>query len=164
MSPASDSPATATEPAVHPGTEAGFDPTSTVQDEKHIPTPPVNYEKRHSTSRRPSLHRHASSPVPEVAPVLGAVGIVVEDQEKAEAAAAAFKHHQSPTRAHHGEKGTHIVGENGLATTPGTTTETETSHEESEQDGNEIVFPGKAQLALLTFGLCVATFTVALGR
>jgi hypothetical protein len=138
-----------------------------VDDEKHIPTSPVDDEKRHSTSRRPSLHHHASSPVPEVAPVLGAAGIVVEDQEKAETAAAAFKHHQAPAPTHHkhGEKGTHVVEQNGVASSPGTATETETSPEESEKEGDdEIVFPGTAQLAFLTFGLCVATFTVALGR
>jgi hypothetical protein len=135
-----------------------------VDDGKHIPTSLVDDEKRHSTSRRPSLHHHASSPFPEVAPVLGVIGIVGEPQEKAEAAAAAFKHHQSPAPAH-GEKGTHVIQENGVATVPRTTTETETSHEEFEGEADdEIVFPGTPQLALLTFGLCVATFTVALGE
>jgi hypothetical protein len=155
---------------VNPSTGAEAVPSSPVDDEKHIPTSPVDDEKRHSTERRPSLHHHASSPFPEVAPVLGAGGIVGEPAEKAEAAATAFKHHQSPPPAHHehgadhGEKSTHVVERHGVAAA-GTKTETETSREESEgDDDDKIVFPGTAQLALLTFGLCVATFTVALGE
>ena len=155
---------------MNPSTGAEAVPSSPVEDEKHIPTSPVDDEKRHPAERRPSLHHHASSPFPEVAPVLGAVGIVGEPAENAEAAAAAFKRHQSPPPAHHEhgadsrEKRTHVVENNGVAAT-GTTTETETSREESEgDDDDQIVFPGTTQLALLTFGLCVATFTVALGE
>lgn len=36
--------------------------------------------------------------------------------------------------------------------------------EEEDNDGIELVYPGGLQLALLTLGLCLATFTVALGK
>ena len=146
-------------------------PAIPAADEKHNPTSPVQDEKRHSTESRPSLPHHASSPIPTEAPVVGAAGFVLEDEEKADAAATAFKHHQSPVPTPH-ENGTvdekkehHVAEENGVATTAtGTTTDTELTKEEAEAEGDEeIVFPGNAQLALLTFGLCVATFTVALG-
>lgn len=169
--------ATATEPPVVPSSTAesvpATPPDGAGDDEKHNPTTPsspVDDEKRHSTAdeRRPSLHHHASSPLPEHAPVLGAGGFVLEDEEKADAAATAFKHHQSLPPAHHEhaagleKKGPHVVEENGVATT-GTTTETETQEESEAEADEEIVFPGTTQLALLTFGLCVAIFTVALG-
>lgn len=157
--------ATSTEPPVAPSTTAESDPATPVNDEEHIPTSSVADEKRHSTEKRPSLKHHASSPFPAEAPVLGAAGIVLESEEKANAAATAFKNHQSPPTHHeHGEKGQDVVAENGGATTStGTTTETELTQEESEAD-DEIVFPGTTQLAILTFGLCIATFTVALGE
>ncbi|KAE9377137.1 MFS general substrate transporter [Stipitochalara longipes BDJ] len=166
--------ATATEPAVVPSStaeSAPATPAGPAADEEHNPTSPVDDEKRHSTSRRPSLPHHASSPIPTDTPVLGAAGFVLEDEEKADAAATAFKHHQSPPPAAPHENGTahekkepHVVEENGVATTAtGTTTETELTQEESEAEADEeVVFPGNTQLALLTFGLCVATFTVAL--
>jgi hypothetical protein len=105
--------------------------------------------------------------------------LVLEDEEKADAAATAFKHLQSPapTTTHengtaHEEKQRHVVAENGVPTTgtgtgtgTGTTTETELTQGGSEEEADdEVVFPGNTQLALLTFGLCVATFTVALGE
>lgn len=159
--------ATPTEPPVAPSTTAESEPATPVNDEKHIPTSSVDDEKRHSIEKRPSLPHHASSPFPVEAPVLGAAGIVLESGEKANAAATAFKDHQSPPTQHElGEKGQDAVAENGGATTStGTTTEAELTQEESEAEADsEIVFPGTAQLALLTFGLCIATFTVALGE
>lgn len=36
--------------------------------------------------------------------------------------------------------------------------------EEEDNDGIEVIYPGGVQLALLTLGLCLATFTVALGK
>ena len=167
MSQPFGSPATAAEDAVNPRTHEQAQPSSPVDTEKHIPTS-LHDEKRPSTERRPSLHHHASSPLPEAAPVLGAVGFVGEDEEKAKAAATAFKHHQSPPPAHHengtahGEKGEHVIESNGVAGA-GVTTDTELNPEASEEDDEDnIVYPGTTQLALLTFGLCVATFTVAL--
>lgn len=159
--------ATPTEPPVAPSTTAESEPATPVNDEKHIPTSSVDDEKRHSTEKRPSLPHHASSPLPAEAPVLGAAGIVLESEQKANAAATAFKHHQSPPTHHqHGEKGQDVVAENtGATTSTGTTTEAELTQEESEAEADhEIVFPGTTQLALLTFGLCIATFTVALGE
>jgi len=178
----SGSSVTATEPAVLPSSTAESVPTTPAGDEKHNPTSPVEDEKRPSTSRRPSLPHHASSPIPTEAAVLGAVlgaaGFVLEDEEKADAAATAFKHHQSPAATPpphengtaHEEKQRHVVAENGVPTTgtgtgTGATTETELTQGESEEEADdEVVFPGNTQLALLTFGLCVATFTVALGE
>jgi hypothetical protein len=172
----SGSSVTATEPAVLPSSTAESAPSTPAGDEKHNPTSPVEDEKRPSTSRRPSLKHHASSPIPTEAAVLGATGFVLEDEEKADAATA-FKHHQSPAPTTtyengtgHEEKQRHVVAENGVPTTgtgtgTGTTTETELTQGESEEEADdEVVFPGNTQLALLTFGLCVATFTVALGE
>jgi hypothetical protein len=158
--------ATPTEHPVAPSTTAESDPATPVNDEKHIPTSLVDDEKRHSIEKRSSLPHHASSEFPAEGPVLGAAGIVLESGEKANAAATAFKNHQSPPTHHeHGEKGQDVVAENGGAptSTGTTTTEAELTQEESEAD-DEIVFPGTTQLAILTFGLCIATFTVALGE
>jgi hypothetical protein len=146
---------------VAPTQEADIPATSTVQDDNHK-----------STSRRPSLHSHPSSPVPEVAPVLGGAGIVAEPSEKAEHAATAFEHHpglESNGKAHVNEKVTHVSDEENSATATETpivqkdgAAVVEASGEEGEDD-DETVYPGGLQLGLLTFGLCVATFTVALG-
>jgi hypothetical protein len=164
--------AAATEPAVLPSSTAESVPATPADDEKHNPTSPVDDEKRHSTDRRPSLNHHASSPIPAETLALGAVGFVLEDEEKADAAATAFKHHQSSPpapyehRTGQEKKGPHLVEENGVvAPATGTTTDTEETQVGSEGDAEEeVVFPGNTQLALLTFGLCVATFTVALGE
>jgi hypothetical protein len=164
--------ATATEPAVLPSSTAESVPATPADDEKHNPTSPVDDEKQHSTDGRPSLHHHASSQIPAEAPALGAVGFDLEDEEKADAAATAFKHvhSSSPAPHEHGpgqeKNGPHLVEENGVAApATGTTTDTEETQVGSEADAEEeVVFPGNTQLALLTFGLCVATFTVALGE
>merc|ERR1712093_752176 len=75
------------------------------------------------------------------APVLGAFGYVGEPKEKAEEAATAFKHHPTEPPLHR-------------------------DHEHSEDARShrdeKVVYPGKYQLGLLTLGLCLATFTVAL--
>lgn len=133
-------------------------------------TSPVVDEKHKTTTRRGSSHSHRSSPVPEAATVLGAGGSVGEPLVKAQSAASAFKNHQSPTRTSTQEKdkvqhaveengsagiGEHIIkikGENGVV-----------SREEGD-DEVDVVYPGGLQLGLLTFGLCIATFTVALGE
>jgi hypothetical protein len=128
------------------------------------------HETRKSTSsRRPSLHDHASSPFPEAAPVLGAVGWVGESDEKTQAAATAFKHHLSPTvtRPHDHEKGPHehehgVEGQVASTATTATIVGEETPEESEGEGEDEVVYPGGMQLALLTFGLCLATFTVAL--
>ncbi|KAF4629471.1 hypothetical protein G7Y89_g8680 [Cudoniella acicularis] len=127
-------------------------------------TSPVNVEEHKSTSRQPSLHSHPSSPVPEVAPVLGFAGFIGEPTEKAEHAATAFKHHPNielHEKGHVEEKTSHahIGEENGSAGTEAPMVKEEESEEEAEE---EVVYPGGVTLALLTFGLCLATFTVAL--
>jgi len=128
------------------------------------------HETRKSTSsRRPSLHHHASSPFPEAAPVLGAVGWIGESDDKAQAAAAAFKHHLSPTvtQPQDHEKGPReheheVEGQVASAATTATIVGEETPEESEGEGEDEVVYPGGMQLALLTFGLCLATFTVAL--
>jgi hypothetical protein len=145
------------------------------------PVDTIHDEKRNSTSSRPPLHHHASSPVPVVAAVFGAVGIVGEPLEKALSAASAFEHHQSPPPAHHehehhhrhhhghaqdGEKTAQAVEEpGGSSENPPGKTEGVTTSEESEVESEvEVIYPGKFQLGLLTIGLCLSTFAIALGR
>ncbi|CZR61162.1 related to aflatoxin efflux pump AFLT [Phialocephala subalpina] len=141
--------------------------TAAPDTEAQAQTPPGEDEKRISTSRRPSLHHHGSSPVPEVAPVLGAVGWVGEPSEKAEHAATAFKHHPVEPPAQHDEKQAneeHVAQISDKEGSAGTAAPIVTDGEpdiEAEGD-DEIVYPGKLQLGLLTLGLCLATFTVAL--
>lgn len=136
--------------------------------EAHAQTSPGEDEKRISTSRRPSLHHHGSSPVPEVAPVLGAVGWVGEQSEKAEHAATAFKHHPVEPPAQLDEKHAHeehaaqVSDKEGSAGTSAPIVKDGEPESEGEGD-DEVVYPGKLQLGLLTLGLCLATFTVALG-
>jgi hypothetical protein len=169
----SDVPARRTEETVVSETQPEAPATS--------PVDTIHDEKRNSTSSRPPLHHHASSPVPVVAPVFGAVGIVGEPLEKALSAASAFKHHQSPPPAHHehehhhehhhghaqdGEKTAQAVEEpGGSSEPPPRQTEGVTTSEESEGESEvEVIYPGKFQLGLLTIGLCLSTFAIALGR
>ncbi|PVH83078.1 MFS general substrate transporter [Cadophora sp. DSE1049] len=115
-----------------------------------------------------------SSPIPENTPVLGAFGFVGESSEKAEEAATAFKHHPSEpplhhdherdgdARSHRDEKGTHVL-EEGKEIPVGGDGHASTSNENTDgEEDDEVVYPGKYQLGLLTLGLCLATFTVAL--
>lgn len=147
------------------------EPTALPVQEAETQTTHAESETRKSTTRRPSLHQHASSPIPDVAPVLGAAGWVGEPSEKAEHAATAFKHHLSPTitrtKTHEQEKGHHEAREEetqeaGSAATTATIVGEETPSDEEESE-DEVVYPGGMQLGLLTLGLCLATFTVALG-
>lgn len=146
------------------------EPTALPVQEAETQTTHAESETRKSTTRRPSLHQHASSPIPDVAPVLGAAGWVGEPSEKAEHAATAFKHHLSPTitrtKTHEQEKGHHEAREEetqeaGSAATTATIVGEETPSDEEESE-DEVVYPGGMQLGLLTLGLCLATFTVAL--
>ncbi|KAH7323762.1 major facilitator superfamily domain-containing protein [Rhexocercosporidium sp. MPI-PUGE-AT-0058] len=131
-------------------------------------------EEHNPTTSQGTGHGGVSSspvPVPDAAPVLGAVGLVGEREEKADVAASAFKQHStegsslqhsSDVSVAHGnehvsEKDTRVVEE---GTVGG---ETDTSKENTDgEDGDDVVYPGKLQLGLLTLGLCLATFTVAL--
>jgi len=154
-----------TEEAVAPNTEAETPATSPV------------HEKRNSTSspRRPSLYSEKSSPLPEVAPVLGVGGFVSESSEKAQEAASAFKQHSSPSPTRHNdvyqaEKESRIITEAGESPENNASVENaavarpeaEGDNGDSNDEEDEIVYPGGVQLALLTFGLCMATFTIAL--
>jgi hypothetical protein len=138
---------------------------------------PVDDEKHNSTSRSPSLHSHPSSPLPEVAPVLDAVGFVLEPTEepteKPQATATAFEDHPSQPPAEN-EKAQHVVEENGSAEDGSARTgepivqhEGEAGVDDAKRPGQEeaeeeIDYPSGLKLGLLTFGLCMATFTVAL--
>ena len=113
-----------------------------------------------------------TTPIPVEASVFGAGGFVLEDEEKADAAATAFKNHQPPPPAHPEDgtdtekKGPQVIEKNGVAPTgTASTTDREETRVglEGETETEDLVFPGNTQLAFLTFGLCVATFTVALG-
>jgi hypothetical protein len=173
----SDVPARRTEETVVSETQPEAPATS--------PVDPIHDEKRNSTSSKPPLHHHASSTVPVVAPVFGAVGIVGEPLEKALSAASAFEHHQSPPPAHHehehehehkhehghghdqhGEKTAQAVEEPGVSSenTPGKPEGVTTSEESEVESEVEVIYPGKFQLGLLTIGLCLSTFAIALGR
>lgn len=118
-----------------------------------------------------------TEPVPEVVPVLGAGGIVGERSEKAEEDAGAFRsgttelerkeesRSEDSTVDNHDEKGyvsekdTPVV-EKGVV---GGEADARRENTDGEED-DEVVYPGKLQLGLLTLGLCLATFTVALGE
>lgn len=140
-------------------------------------TNPVNEKHNPTTAHQDHAHGHAtSSPVPENAPVLGAFGYVGEPKEKAEEAATAFKHHPTEpplhrdhehsedARSHRDEKDIHIL-EEGKEIKEGGDGHASTSNENTDgEDDDEVVYPGKYQLGLLTLGLCLATFTVALGE
>ncbi|KAI9644894.1 hypothetical protein NHQ30_006922 [Ciborinia camelliae] len=125
-----------------------------------------NNHGEHKSTSRPS------SPIPQVAPTLGGVGDVYEDKEKADAAATSSKHHpvEPPTYHQHKpsdtEKGSHIVAENASAGTGVPIVENDGvvggTEESSGEDDDESHYISGVPLILLTFGLCMATFTVAL--
>jgi hypothetical protein len=127
---------------------------------------PVGDEKHKSTTRTDS-----SSPGSEVAPALGVGGVVGEPDGSAQSSASPSKNPQSlgttHTESQDNEKATHVVKENGSVGTnePIVKNERENGVEAGEEgDEIELVYPGGLQLGLLTFGLCMATFTVALGE
>ncbi|KAB8291264.1 hypothetical protein EYC80_009950 [Monilinia laxa] len=125
-----------------------------------------NKHGEHKSTSRPS------SPLPEVAPTLGGVGEVFEDAEKAGAATTSFKHHQVEPPADHQhqpldtEKGSHLVTESASAETGAPIVEKDGVVDGAEvsngEDDNENHYVSGVPLVLLTFGLCMATFTVAL--
>lgn len=106
----------------------------------------------------------ATSPLPEVAPTIGGVGVVYEDSEKADAAATSFKQH--PHEPLDPEKDFHENAPAGIGAPiehdgekGGVIEATEESNGEEDDENHYI---SGVPLALLTFGLCMATFTVAL--
>lgn len=114
---------------------------------------------------------HPSSPVPEVAPTLGGVGVVFEDTEKADAAATSFKKHPvEPLKDHQHEhldldKASKVIHEDDSARTNAPIVEkggVVEGAEESNGEDDENHYISGLPLVLLTFGLCMATFTVAL--
>lgn len=139
-------------------------------------TGPAGDEKHNSTTtstQSTEAREHLTSLVPDAAPVLGAGGIVGEDSGRAEEAANAFIEHELPDSANYDEKHrgkvTHGVNESAAGTdVPAVTGERSKEEgavtEEEEDDDENIVYPKKMQLWLLTLGLCLATFTVALGE
>ena len=148
-----------TENAVLPNPEAASPATSPVVDE----------EKSHKLNSTSRSERSPSSRLPEPLPVFGADGTVLEPEGKALESA---KAPQEPAVIHdphqYGEKDTPIVDEKGSTETEATQirqdggdTGGETTEESGEEE-DDTVYPGGGQLALLTFGLCIATFTMAL--
>ena len=111
-----------------------------VDADKHNPMPPapvqLHGEKRQSTDRRTPLQNHTSSLIQAGAPILGAVGSALDDEKRRDAAAIA---------------------------TVMTDTEKTAVESKGETEG-EIAYLGNAQLAILIFGLCVATLGVNLGE
>ncbi len=96
--------------------------------------------------------------------MLGAVGIVGEPLEKSRSATSAFKHHQAPSPLGFDQKGEHHNGEKGVkSTSTAEITAREGAETESEEE-DEVIYPRSFQLGLLVLGLCMATFTVALGE
>jgi hypothetical protein len=148
-----------TENAVLPNPEAASPATSPVVDE----------EKSHKLNSTSRGERSPSSRLPESLPVFGADGTVLEPEGKALESAKAPQELAVIHDPHqYGEKDTPpIVDEKGSTETEATQirqdggdTGGETTEESGEEDGT--VYPGGGQLALLTFGLCIATFTMAL--
>lgn len=106
----------------------------------------------------------STSPLPDVAPTIGGVGVVYEDSEKADAAATSFKHH--PSELPDPEKDFHENASAGIGAPIKYDGEkggvVEGTEESNEEDDDENHYVSGVPLALLTFGLCMATFTVAL--
>ncbi|TVY67383.1 Efflux pump roqT [Lachnellula suecica] len=151
--------ASATATSATPVTEADTAATAPVHDEKH-----------NSTSRTASVRSYPSSPLPQVAPIVGEAGFGGEPSEKADPAATAFKNHPvlESHKGPYNEKVASINGENHSATateSPIVQDDVKVAAERSGEEDEEVddtVYPGGLQLGLLTFGLCIATFTVAL--
>lgn len=104
--------------------------------------------------------------VPEAAPVLGAVGITGESSEQAEEAVEAFSRFAVEPPVVHEEKEQAIsekaVGDEESSCVPKGEGEGVAGADGNGED-DDVVYPAKLQLGLLTAGLCLATFTVALG-
>ncbi|TEY56427.1 hypothetical protein BOTCAL_0225g00070 [Botryotinia calthae] len=117
----------------------------------------TNHFKKHGEHK-------STSPLPEVAPTIGGVGVVFEDSEKADAAATSFKQH--PHEPLDPEKDFHENAAAGIGAPiehdgkkGGVIEGTEEANGEEDDENHYI---SGVPLALLTFGLCMATFTVAL--
>ncbi|TVY88550.1 Efflux pump, partial [Lachnellula willkommii] len=112
--------------------------TLTPTQEADVPaTASAHNANPNSTFGSSSLPSHPSSPITENVSVLGRAA---ESPEKVEHAATDT---DSPVVQKHVKLGVKESGEEG-------------------ESGDDIVYPGGLQLGLLTFGLCVATFVVAL--
>ncbi|KAF7912858.1 uncharacterized protein EAF01_001879 [Botrytis porri] len=128
------------------------------------PTAPTLGTTNHTNHSNDHGEHKSASPLPDVAPTIGGVGVVCEDSEKADAAATSLKHHpcefRDPEKDFHGNASSGIGapiehdGEKGEVVEG-----TEESNREEEDENHYI---SGVPLALLTFGLCMATFTVAL--
>jgi hypothetical protein len=118
------------------------------------------------------LQNHTSPIIQAGASILGAVGFVSDDEKRRGATTIAFKSHQLPPAAHrsrhrtnHEKEIPHVVEGNGAAAIATATTDTEETAVESEgETEGDIASLGNAQLAILIFGFCGATFTVAFGE
>ncbi|ESZ94587.1 hypothetical protein SBOR_4998 [Sclerotinia borealis F-4128] len=150
-----------TEQPAQPTSGSGSAPTLETTDHS-------NKQSEHKSTSRPS------SPTPEVESTLSGVDVVpvYEDAEKADAAATSFKRHsvEPPVDNQHErldtEKGTHIVAKNASAGTAppiiGNGGIVGGPEESSGEDDDQSHYISGVPLVLLSFGLCMATFTVAL--
>ena len=131
-----------------PTAEAGSRATQLDHDEKRIST---------SSNRKTEQDKSTASP----AASLTAPRVVGEDPEKDEVASNTSKH---PATQHqtteYDEKNVPVV-ENESPENGGVTSG-EATIEGSEDDDIEVIYPKGLALALLTLGLCLSTFTVAL--
>lgn len=145
----------------HPetGSESATDPADE-QDEKH---------KETSTST--SLHSKSSVPEDRLAPPVAAAGNTNDLPSEAQSTLVNTANPSPPPghaeKAHIDEKQNAPIEENESPETnapivrDGETTDGNASNAAKAED-EEIVYPGGLALGLLTFGLCMATFTVAL--
>ena len=145
-----------------------------------VTTPAVQYDEKHKeTSRKASAsslnpNSKSSSSLPQDGLAAAAAGGNASEAQSTLVNTNINTANPSPPPevAQNDEKGQHAIEEHG-STDPtetekevATVTDTETANagveDASNADEDEIVYPQKLQLALLTFGLCMATFTVAL--
>jgi hypothetical protein len=125
-------------------------------------------EKHKETSRSASLHSKSSGSPHRLAPP-AATGNTTELPSEAQSTLVDAANASPPSgradNAQNEEKHAHAIGENGSiknneAPVVRDGEVAESTAENADED--EIVYPGGLQLGLLTFGLCMATFTVAL--
>jgi hypothetical protein len=153
-------------PQRHPDTDADADAdadtdTDADADLDSATNPADEYDvKNKETSRTASLDSKSSVPQDGLAPVAG------NTSEARSTLVDPANPSLPPENLPNDEKHTHVVEENGISGTEQPVKDggaaAENTERASDAEEDEIVYPGGLQLGLLTFGLCMATFTVAL--
>jgi hypothetical protein len=130
-------------------------------------SPAYDLDEKHKETSSGSLHSKSSGRSHRLEPP-AATGNTTELPSEAQSTLV-DNTNPSPPHGHetaqHDEKRTHTIEQNGLSKADEVPTVkdgevADSTAENAEED--EIVYPGGLQLGLLTFGLCMATFTVAL--